>query len=141
MGTPRQQVFPKHEQMAAPSDPPTASRSHPSHSVAPESGFATHKRKVTAIQARVIDAMYETLGSLGDHEVLNVRRGADPLEIRCAYESLLAAFHPRRFERTNLGEHAEKLEALIRRIHEAYATLSTEAERASHDARFGKPEP
>jgi DnaJ-domain-containing protein 1 len=109
------------------------------HSVAP-AGLTTGKRQVSAFQSRVIDAMYETLGDLTDHEVLSVRPGADPLEIRCAYESLLAAFHPRRFERSSLDEHRDKLDAIIRRIHEAYEALSTPSERASYDARFGEPD-
>jgi len=123
----------------------TGARSDPSpttpstHSV-PPGGLPTGKRKVSALQARIIDAMYETLGALDHHEILSVPRGADPLEIRCAYESLLAAFHPRRFEQLSFDEHRAKLDAIIRRIHEAYAALSTPAERASYDARFGKPD-
>ncbi len=100
----------------------------------------TGKRQVSALQSRVIDAMYETLAGLDHRDILSVRPGADPLEIRCAYESLLAAFHPRRFERIALDEHREKLDAILRRIQEAYAALSTPAERASYDARFGKPD-
>jgi hypothetical protein len=144
MSTPRHDIFPRRGETelaspVAPSEPPSASEAP---SVAPPaSSVATRKRKVSTFQARAIDAMYATLGALQDHEVLSVRRGADPLEIRCAYESLLAAFHPRRFERTSLGEHAQKLDAVMRRIHEAYMALSSEAERTSHDARFGKPDP
>jgi preprotein translocase subunit Sec63 len=118
------------------SDAPPATGAH---EVARD-GLATQKRKVSAVQAGVIDAMYESLRALDDRQVLSVRDDADPLEIRCAYESLLAAFHPRRFEQTCLGEHREKLEAIIRRIHEAYTALSTASDRASDDARFGKPD-
>ena len=64
------------------------------------------------------------IGALDHHEILGIRRGADPLEIRCAYESLLLAFHPRRFEQMALGPHGERLDAIIRRIHEAFAALS-----------------
>jgi DnaJ-domain-containing protein 1 len=131
------QAFDTETNRASPrSDPPSTPDTH---SVAPV-GLTTGKRKVSVMQSRVIDAMYETLGTLDHHELLSVRRDASSLEIRCAYESLLAAFHPRRFERTALGEHSEKLDAIIRRIHEAYTALSTPTERASYDARFGKPD-
>jgi len=125
MGTPRLGVSPRQPDTdvghaTLPSDGPPATSAH---SVPPD-GLATRKRKVSTLQVRVIDAMYETLGALDDYEILGVRRGADSLEIRCAYESLLLAFHPRRFEQVSLGPHGEKLDAIIRRIHEAFAALS-----------------
>jgi DnaJ-domain-containing protein 1 len=135
-GLPSREVDAETDRASARSDAPTAPRAHP----VARDGLTTQKRKVSAVQARVIDAMYESLRELDHRAVLSVCSGADPLEIRCAYESLLAAFHPRRFEQTCLGEHREKLEAILRRIHEAYEALSTESERDSHDARFGRPE-
>jgi DnaJ-domain-containing protein 1 len=84
----------------------------------------TRKRRVSTVQAGVIDAMYESLRTLDDREVLSVAPDADSLEIRCAYEALLAAFHPRRFAQTALGEHGAKLEAILQRVHAAYAALT-----------------
>jgi preprotein translocase subunit Sec63 len=132
---PPHQVDAERRRASTRSDPPPTT---PTHNALP-SGLATGKRKVSVLQSRVIDAMYETLGALDHHEILSVRRDADPLEIRCAYESLLAAFHPRRFEQLSFDEHRDKLDAIIRRIHEAYAAVATPSERASDDTRFGKP--
>ena len=41
---------------------------------------------------------------------------------------------------THAGGPSERIDAIIRRIHDAYAALSTPSERASYDARFGKPD-
>jgi hypothetical protein len=125
MGTPHLGISPREpdtdvDHATLPSDGPPATNAH---SVPPD-GLTTRKRKVSTLQVRVIDAMYETLGALDHYEILGVRRSADPLEIRCAYESLLLAFHPRRFEQVSLGPHGEKLDAIIRKIHEAFAALS-----------------
>jgi hypothetical protein len=140
MGTPRYGLPPREadfedERASADSYAPEDTDAHavvPSH--------RTEKRQVSAVQARVIDAMYDSLRTLDDREVLSVRAGADPLEIRCAYESLLAAFHPRRFAGTALGSSHAKLEAILQRIDAAYFAMSTPEDRAAHDARFGKPD-
>jgi hypothetical protein len=124
MGTPRLGI-PRVPGTDVDGAPPPSDRAPGTNAhIVPPAGLTTRKRKVSTLQVRVIDAMYETLDALDHYEILGVRRDADSLEIRCAYESLLLAFHPRRFEKVALGQHGEKLDAVIRRIHEAFESLS-----------------
>ncbi len=80
----------------------------------------------------ILDAFYRV--STQDHyEVLEVPRNSEKKDIRTAYFRLSKVFHTDRFFGKNLGSYQSKMEAVFKRLTEAYETLSRKKTRASYD--------
>ena len=81
-----------------------------------------------ATQRRILD-MESRLGR-GYPEILGVAGNADAKAIKKAYRALSRDFHPDRYFRQNIGDHKQRLEAIFKKVLEAYELLSDPATRA-----------
>jgi len=107
------------------SEPPRARSSTPSEER--DARDARESEALSPTQGREIDAMYASLDSLADHDVLAVAADAGLEELARAHERAVAAFHPSRFARKRLGARGKKLAAIVARMDEAYAALCAQA--------------
>jgi len=76
-----------------------------------------------------IVALEQRLASASYHELLGVERGAEGREIKRAYFQLSKRFHPDRYFRRNIGDHAARLENIFKHVALAYELLSDPATR------------
>ena len=75
-----------------------------------------------AMQRRILD-LYSRLGC--DYaEILGVAEAADGKTIKKAYRALSRDFHPDRYFRKQIGGHKARLEAIFKKVLEAYELLS-----------------
>lgn len=81
-----------------------------------------------AVQRRILD-MESRLG-LGYAEILGIASDADGKAIKKAYRALSRDFHPDRYFRKNIGSYKARLEAIFKKVLEAYELLSDPATRA-----------
>ncbi|MFK7894241.1 MAG: tetratricopeptide repeat protein [Myxococcota bacterium] len=58
------------------------------------------------------------------HTLLNVEVGAPPKAVKRAYFKLSKEFHPDRFFRKDIGEYAERLDRIFKKVLEAHEMLS-----------------
>ncbi len=79
------------------------------------------------VQRQVLD--FESRLQAPYHELLGVAVDADVRVIKKAYFKLSKSFHPDRYFRRNLGPFQEKIEAIFKKILEAYELLSDPATR------------
>jgi tetratricopeptide (TPR) repeat protein len=81
-----------------------------------------------AVQRRI----FEMEGRLacGYAEILGVSSNADAKAIKKAYRALSRDFHPDRFFRKQIGDFKPRLEAIFKKVTEAYELLSDPATRA-----------
>ena len=70
-----------------------------------------------------------TLGHATYHEILGIERGADNKQIKRAYFKLSKLYHPDRYFRRNIGDHATRLDRIFKHVMEAYELLSDPATR------------
>lgn len=96
------------------------------------------------VQRRILD--FEANLGAPYHELLGVARDADAKEIKRAYFKLSKEFHPDRYFRREIGSHAKRLEAIFKRILEAYELLSdptarAEVEKSMAAAASARPQP
>jgi curved DNA-binding protein CbpA len=96
---------------------------------------------LTSEQRRRIDGLFERLQELDDHGVIGVAPGTDAVTIRRAYYQRVAEFHPDRFFRKAVGSYREKIDAIQRRVTEAYERLSSKENRAPAADRTRQPAP
>jgi tetratricopeptide (TPR) repeat protein len=82
----------------------------------------------------IIQAAYDAMENQNYYETLGIQKGATREEIRRAYFRLAKDYHPDRHFQTGLEKHTPMLEALFRRITEAYDTLLEESKRNEYDA-------
>jgi curved DNA-binding protein CbpA len=75
------------------------------------------------------------------HEILGVARDADTKTIKRAYFALSKRFHPDRYFRKRTGPFGARLEALFRRVIEAYELLSDPTARAELERSTASPVP
>ena len=80
-----------------------------------------------------IDDLYMVLELLDHYQVLGVERDAPRREIRSAYFEASKVFHPDTMFRKRLGPYKAKMEAVFRRLTEAYETLGKKRLRAQYD--------
>ena len=92
----------------------------------------TSAPEITVTREMIRNA-YESLERQNYYEVLEVDRGATPLELKKAYFSLAKLYHPDRHFESELNDMKEQLEALFSRIHDAYKTLSSRTERDQYN--------
>ena len=75
-----------------------------------------------AMQRRILD-LHSRLGS--DYaEILGVAQDADGKTIKKAYRALSRDFHPDRYFRKQIGDYKARLEAIFKKVLEAYELLS-----------------
>jgi len=92
------------------------------------------QRRILEFEARLDDASY--------HEILGVKRGSEPREIKRAYFQLSKQFHPDRYFRRNVGSHAVRLDRIFKHVALAYELLSDPATRTEIEkAMESRPEP
>jgi len=70
--------------------------------------------------------------------VLDVGRDIEPKQLKRAYYQLSKRFHPDRHFRRNLGDYAERLDAVFKAINEAYEELSDPALRKQLEATLAE---
>lgn len=137
------------EEPAASSPPPRARESAPpprspspvapprSASVPPASAppapDGAEELDIDAERRKRIDDLYVALDLLDHYQVLGVSRGADRSEIRNAYFSLSKVFHPDTMFRKRLGPYKAKMEAIFKRLTEAYEVLGKKRSREEYD--------
>jgi hypothetical protein len=90
---------------------------------------------LTLAQRQRIDDVFARLAQLDDHAVMGITAEATRAEIRRAYFERVAGFHTDRFFRKRLGSYKAKMEAVARRVTEAYENLGL------HDRRPGSDRP
>jgi len=84
-------------------------------------------------QQQRIDEVFSRLSDLDDHAMLGVAKDATRAAVRRAYFERVAEFHPDRFFRKKLGSYKTRMEAISRRVTEAYERLGL------HDRRPESP--
>jgi curved DNA-binding protein CbpA len=76
---------------------------------------------------------HKTMHDQTHYEMLQVDRRAEPKEIKRAYFKVSRVFHPDSFFRKNLGSYKQKIEAIFKRISQAYEVLGNEQKRAAYE--------
>jgi curved DNA-binding protein CbpA len=76
---------------------------------------------------------HKTMSDQTHYEMLQVARRAEPKEIKRAYFKVSREFHPDSFFRKNLGSYKQKIEAIFKRISQAYEVLGNEQKREAYD--------
>ena len=76
---------------------------------------------------------HKTMHDQTHYEMLQVGRRAEPKEIKRAYFRVSREFHPDSFFRKNLGSYKQKIEALFKRISQAYEVLGNQQKREAYD--------
>jgi curved DNA-binding protein CbpA len=79
------------------------------------------QRVIVAFEARLSQCTY--------HEILGVGKRSDDREIKRAYFKLSKQFHPDRYFRRNIGDHAARLDRIFKHVALAYELLSDPATR------------
>jgi tetratricopeptide (TPR) repeat protein len=80
-----------------------------------------------------IDDLYFALDLLDHYAVLGVKREAAKDEVRSAYFQLSKVFHPDTMFRKRLGSYKAKMEAIFKRLTEAYEVLGKKRGREEYD--------
>lgn len=100
---------------------------------------------LTPAQQRRIDEVFARLDDLDDHAMLGVAQDATRAVVRRAYFERVAEFHPDRFFRKRLGSYKTRMEAISRRMTEAYERLGLHERRPEDapgpDGGHGRPAP
>jgi curved DNA-binding protein CbpA len=94
-------------------------------------GRSDEELDLTPAQRQRIDDVFSRLAELDDHAILGIAPDATRAAIRRAYFERVAEFHTDRFFRKRLGSYKTKMEAVARRVTEAYETLGLHARRSS----------
>jgi hypothetical protein len=84
-------------------------------------------------QKRKILWLYQQRKELTHYQVLGIARRSDPKDIKKAYFNVSKEFHPDTFFRKNLGTYKARVEALFKRVTEAYEVLTQAQKRAAYD--------
>lgn len=93
---------------------------------------AVVRRGLTEEQCDAIDEVHARIR--GDHyAVLGVAPSANQEAIRSAFAALAQTFHSSGYVNVNLGAYERKLHAVVDRVRNAYAALSTSTGRAEYD--------
>ncbi len=90
------------------------------------------------LQREILDFQVQ-LEERSYHEILGVERSADPRDIKRAYFALSKKFHPDRYYGQRIGELRPCLEAIFKKLVEAYELLSDPATRAELERSLGAP--
>jgi curved DNA-binding protein CbpA len=124
---------------ASPTVPAAAPVAAPRAPAAPAPGAIDASLDLDVALQKEILAFEVRLGEATYHEILGVGKGSDEREIKRAYFRLSKRFHPDRYFRRNIGDHAARLDRIFKQVALAYELLSdpatrTELERGLEDA-------
>lgn len=81
-----------------------------------------------------IDDLWIALDLLNHYEILGISQKASRAEVRAAYFDLSKAFHPDTAFRKKVGNYRTKMEAIFKRLTEAYDVLGKSKPREEYDA-------
>jgi curved DNA-binding protein CbpA len=76
---------------------------------------------------------HKTMDEQTHYQMLQVGRRATSKEIKRSYFKVSREFHPDSFFRKNLGSYKQKIEAIFKRISQAYEVLGNEQKRAGYE--------
>lgn len=96
---------------------------------------------LTPVQRTRIDGLFARLEELDDHGVIGVPPGTDATTLRRAYYQRVAEFHPDRFFRREVGSYRPKIDAIWRRVTEAYEALASRERRTFSERQPADPAP
>jgi hypothetical protein len=82
---------------------------------------------------RILDTFYR-LDELDFYDVLGIAQDAEKKDVRAAYFALSKVFHPDTLFGKRLGSYKQKMEAVFKRLTEAYDVLGKARSRAEYDA-------
>ncbi len=102
---------------------------------------ADEELDLTPAQRARIDERFATLEELENHEVLEVPADADRAVVRKAYFERIAEFHPDRYFRKRLGPYKLKMEAIARKVTEAYEGLQSQRRGGADAPAAKRPSP
>jgi tetratricopeptide (TPR) repeat protein len=105
----------------------------------PEGAIDPHLDLSVEMQRRVLE--FESSLDRPYHELLGVERDADERAIKRAYFVLSRQFHPDRYFRHDIGDFAQRLERVFKKLVEAYELLSDPATRAEIERSLGQAPP
>ncbi len=88
---------------------------------------------LTEPQKRKILYLYKRRGELTHYQFLNLPRRAEPAEVKKAYFTVSKEFHPDTFFRKELGTFKARVEALFKRVTQAYEVLTSPQKREAYD--------
>ncbi len=94
---------------------------------------------VVEVRKRILDAYY-AIEDMNLYQTLGVRRDADKKMIRNAYFELSKLFHPDAYFGKSLGAFKPKMEAVFKRLTEAYEILGKPKKRADYDEYLASTE-
>jgi curved DNA-binding protein CbpA len=86
----------------------------------------TIKKKILYLHAK--------MGELTHYKILGIGRRSEPKEIKRAYFQVSREFHPDTYFRKNLGSYKSRIEAIFKRVGQAYEVLAEEQKRTAYDA-------
>ncbi len=76
---------------------------------------------------------YENLDNLNYYKILGIKKSSDRREIKRAYFALSREFHPDRYFRKSIGRFKAILEAIFKKVSEAYEVLYDSKSREEYD--------
>ncbi|HOX46630.1 MAG TPA: DnaJ domain-containing protein [Myxococcota bacterium] len=85
-------------------------------------------------QKRKILYLHKRRQELTHYQFLGLARRAEPGEVKKAYFAVSKEFHPDTYFRKNLGTFKARIEALFKRVTQAYEVLGDPQKRAAYDA-------
>lgn len=89
--------------------------------------------EISPERRRRIDDLWIALDLLNHYDLLGISQKASRQEIRGAYFELSKAFHPDTAFRKKVGTYRTKMEAIFKRLTEAYEVLGKQKPRAEYD--------
>jgi curved DNA-binding protein CbpA len=104
-------------------------------------GAAVEEIDLEEDRRKRIDELYIALDRLDHYQVLGLDRAAQREEVRTAYFQLSKVFHPDTMFRKRLGPYKSKMEAIFRRLTEAYEVLGKKRARDDYDRHLAGQEP
>ncbi|MEL6189384.1 MAG: DnaJ domain-containing protein [Myxococcota bacterium] len=90
------------------------------------------------VPAEEIDRVHSRFELSNHFDVLGVKRDAGPELVKDAYDRLTLKWHIDRFAGQDLGKRAKKVDAIFKRVGEAYSVLSDPKERAEYTTRLDR---
>jgi curved DNA-binding protein CbpA len=105
----------------------------------PEGAVDPHLDLSVEMQRRILE--FESSLDRPYHELLGVERDADERAIKRAYFLLSREFHPDRYFRHHVGDFAQRLDRIFKKLVEAYELLSDPATRAEVERSLGQAPP
>ena len=120
---------------SAPPAPSVAKAPSPVADATPAAPAATSDGIELAPERRKrIDDLYVAIDLLDHYQMLGISHRAGKPEVRSAYFELSKVFHPDTAFRKNVGNYRQKMEAIFKRLTEAYEVLGKKKSREEYDA-------